>query len=83
MSKETLDFVPPLPPKNYKISSAFSYNFKLALTPGYSMASYTSAVPTTYNDDHSVTFNGVTIGTNMLQRPLVDTLQLVGLNMGT
>ena len=32
MSKETLDFVPPLPPKNYKISSAFSYNFKLALT---------------------------------------------------
>ena len=33
MSKETLDFVPPLPPKNYKISSAFSYNFKLALTP--------------------------------------------------
>ena len=47
------------------------------------MASYTSAVPTTYNDDHSVTFNGVTIGTNMLQRPLVDTLQLVGLNMGT
>ena len=34
MSKETLDFVPPLPPKNYKISSAFSYNFKLALTVG-------------------------------------------------
>ena len=32
MSKETLDFVPPLPPKNNKISSAFSYNFKLALT---------------------------------------------------
>ena len=33
MTKETLDFVtPPLPPKNYKISSAFSYNFKLALT---------------------------------------------------
>ncbi len=23
----------PPPPKNYKISSAFSYNFKLALTP--------------------------------------------------
>ena len=32
MSKETLDFVPPLPPKNNKISSAFSYNFKSALT---------------------------------------------------
>ena len=32
MSKETLDFVPPLPPKNYKISSAFSYNFISALT---------------------------------------------------
>ncbi|MEH2939832.1 hypothetical protein [Lawsonibacter sp. JLR.KK007] len=32
MSKETLDFVPPLPPKNNKISSAFSCNFKLALT---------------------------------------------------
>ncbi len=31
MSKETLSFVTP-PPKNYKISSAFSYNFKLALT---------------------------------------------------
>ncbi len=27
------DFVTPPPPKNYKISSAFSYNFKLALTP--------------------------------------------------
>ena len=24
--------LPPHPPKNYKISSAFSYNFKLALT---------------------------------------------------
>ncbi|MDE6932556.1 MAG: hypothetical protein K2P37_07700, partial [Oscillospiraceae bacterium] len=24
--------LPPPPPKNYKISSAFSYNFKLALT---------------------------------------------------
>ena len=32
MSKETLSFVTPPPPKNYKISSAFSYNFKLALT---------------------------------------------------
>jgi hypothetical protein len=32
LSKETLDFVPPLPPKNYKISSAFSYNFISALT---------------------------------------------------
>ena len=32
MSKETLDFVPPLPPKNNKISSAFSYNFISALT---------------------------------------------------
>ena len=31
MSKETLSFVTP-PPKNYKISSAFSYNLKLALT---------------------------------------------------
>jgi hypothetical protein len=31
LSKETLSFVTP-PPKNYKISSAFSYNFKLALT---------------------------------------------------
>ena len=31
MSKETLSFVTP-PPKNYKISSAFSYNFILALT---------------------------------------------------
>ena len=34
MSKETLSFVTP-PPKNYKISSAFSYNFKLALTITY------------------------------------------------
>ena len=32
MSKETLEFVTPPPPKNYKISSTFSYNFKLALT---------------------------------------------------
>ena len=31
MSKEALNFVTH-PPKNYKISSAFSYNFKLALT---------------------------------------------------
>ena len=31
MSKETLSFVTP-PPKNYKISSAFSYNFISALT---------------------------------------------------
>lgn len=35
-----------------------------------------------YTDSHAVTFNGVTIGTNMLQRPLSDTLRLVGLNMG-
>ena len=26
--------LPPSPPKNYKISSAFSYNFRLALTIG-------------------------------------------------
>ena len=32
MSKLTLDFSYPHPPKNYKISSAFSYNFKSALT---------------------------------------------------
>ena len=32
MSKETLDFVIISPPKNYKISSAFSCNFKSALT---------------------------------------------------
>ena len=32
MNKETLSFVTPPPPKNYKISSAFSYNFILALT---------------------------------------------------
>ena len=32
MSKEAPDFCYPPPPKNYKISSAFSYNFKLALT---------------------------------------------------
>ena len=31
MNKETLDFCSP-PPKNYKISSAFSYNFKSAWT---------------------------------------------------
>jgi hypothetical protein len=35
LSKETLSFVTPPPPKNYKISSAFSYNFKLALTAFY------------------------------------------------
>ena len=32
MSKETLDFVIISPPKNYKIPSAFSCNFKSALT---------------------------------------------------
>ena len=32
MSKEALNFVTPPPPKNDKICSAFSYNFKLALT---------------------------------------------------
>ena len=32
MSKEAPDFCYPPPPKNYKISSAFSYNFRLALT---------------------------------------------------
>ena len=37
MSKETLSFVTP-PPKNYKISSAFSYNFKLALTDAKTLA---------------------------------------------
>ena len=38
MNKETLSFVTP-PPKNYKISSAFSYNFKLALTDAGQTAS--------------------------------------------
>ena len=32
MSKAALDFCYTPPPKNYKISSAFSYNFRLALT---------------------------------------------------
>ena len=32
MSKEAPDFVTPPPPKNDKICSAFSYNFRLALT---------------------------------------------------
>ena len=43
MSKETLDFVPPLPPKNYKISSAFSYNFISALTCVYLIEGYMKA----------------------------------------
>ena len=43
MSKETLSFVTP-PPKNYKISSAFSYNFKLALTFPEEAEDYIEAV---------------------------------------
>ncbi|NBI67612.1 phage tail tape measure protein [Pseudoflavonifractor sp. 60] len=34
-------------------------------------------------DDHSITMNGVTIGSSMVHRPLSETLQLVGLHMGT
>lgn len=46
-----------------------------AVAPGY------NPVTNTY-DDHSITVNGVTIGTSMLQRPLSETLGLIGLNMG-
>lgn len=46
------------------------------IAPGYNPATNTY-------DDHSITMNGVTIGSSMLQRPLSDTLGLIGLNMGT
>jgi len=36
-----------------------------------------------YVDNHSITMNGVTIGSSMMQRPLSDTLRLISLNMGT
>ena len=38
---------------------------------------------TTYNDDHSITMNGVKIGSDMVQKPLSQALQIIGLNMGT
>ena len=40
MSKETLNFVTSTPPKNYKISSVFSYNLKVALTQHNSGSTY-------------------------------------------
>lgn len=51
--------------------------------PGYSMASYTSAGPTTYNDDHSITINGMRVGSDMMQRPFSELVQLFSLHMGT
>lgn len=47
-----------------------------AVSPGY------NANNNTYNTDQSITMNGVTIGSSMVQRPLSDTLRLIGLNMG-
>ena len=57
MSKETLDFVtPPFPPKNYKISSAFSYNFILALTSFLGDKLIVTSVQNNGNGTFSVSF---------------------------
>jgi len=65
----------------------YKSRYGLLTTEDYAAPSLLAAsAPTAvsnYSDDHSVTMNGVTIGSNMLHRPLSDTLQLVGLNMGT
>lgn len=46
-----------------------------AVAPGYN--------PTTNTyDDHSITINGMTVGSSMMQRPMSDTFKLIGLNMG-
>lgn len=46
-----------------------------AVAPGY------NPVTNTY-DDHSITINGMTVGSSMMQRPMSDTFKLIGLNMG-
>ncbi|NBI68384.1 DUF3459 domain-containing protein [Pseudoflavonifractor sp. 60] len=50
-----LVFLPP-PPKNYKISSAFSYNFKLALTASLN-AGFTAGTPWITPPDNFKTIN--------------------------
>lgn len=62
----------------YGILSAEDYApVRPPVAPGY------NPVTNTYSDNHSITMNGVTIGSSMVQRPLSDTLRLIGLNMGT
>lgn len=48
-----------------------------------SYATYSTSGDTIYNDDHSLTINGMTLGSSMLSRPMSDVFQLVSLNMGT
>lgn len=47
------------------------------IAPGYDPAT------NTYTDDHSITINGMRLGSDMMQRPISDVFQLVSLNMGT
>ena len=58
MSKETLSFVIP-PPKNYKISSAFSYNFKLALTEYFGTYPVPFSTPKGYTTRYWTLENGI------------------------
>lgn len=48
-----------------------------------SYATYSTAGDTVYNNDHSVTINGMKVGSDTVNYPLSQILNLVGLNMGT
>lgn len=46
-------------------------------------ASYSTSGDTVYNDDHSLTINGMTLGSSMLSRPMSEIFSKFSLNMGT
>lgn len=46
-------------------------------------ASYSTSGDTVYNDDHSLTINGMTLGSSMLSRPMSEIFNKFSLNMGT
>lgn len=45
--------------------------------------SYASSGDTIYNDDHSITINGMKVGSDMMQRPLSDIFRLFPLYLGS
>ncbi len=66
-----------------KAANGYLTSDDYALARDYTARMSPASQNTTYKDDHSITINGMKVGSDMLQRPLSDVFTLFPLYMGT
>lgn len=66
-----------------KAANGYLTSDDYALARDYTARMSPASQSTTYKDDHSITINGMKVGSDMLQRPLSDVFTLFPLYMGT